>query len=186
MTKFVSPDLPSSAMKGVKGEGQMEAGAGNHGPAHAWTYLHFSKFAMAHQYSFKLPISQHEFKSFFIQFRNFKLEDAVDGPMLERTKAVGEQDRVVVERLEPKLTPESSTEEVLVKADLVITRYREMLQMWEDKGWRIDVDKMRALETKKTFAIPSPARRTQKGWALDPVPLMPGKNAALSGRQAAE
>lgn len=186
MTKFTSPDLPSSAMKGVKGEGQMEAGAGNHGPAHTWTYLHFSKTAMAHQYSFKTPISNGEFKSYFVQFRNFKTEDAVDGPMLERTIAVGEQDRVVVEKLAPKLTPESSTEEVLVKADLVITRYREMLQLWEDKGWRIDVDKMEALKDKKTFAIPSPARRTNKGWALDPVPLLPAKNVGASSRQAAE
>jgi phenylpropionate dioxygenase-like ring-hydroxylating dioxygenase large terminal subunit len=186
MTKFVSPDLPSAAMKGVKGEGQMEAGAGNHGPAHAWTYLHFSKFAMAHQYSFKLPISNSEFKSFFIQFRNFKLEDAVDAPMLERTKAVGEQDRVVVERIEPRQIPESATEEVLVKADLVISRYRERLQSWEDKGWRIDTEKMNALKDKKAFAIPSPARRTQKGWALDPVPLIPGKDSGTASRQAAE
>lgn len=186
MTKFVSPDLPSSAMKGVKGEGQMEAGAGNHGPAHTWTYLHFSKTAMAHQYAFKCPISETEFKSYFVQFRNFKLEDSVDAPMLERTKVVGEQDRVVVERIEPKLTPESSTEEVLVKADLVISRFRELLQTWEDKGWRIDVDKMKALKDKKTFAIPSPARRAEKGWALDPVPLIPGKNAGMASRQAAE
>ncbi|MDX2142688.1 MAG: aromatic ring-hydroxylating dioxygenase subunit alpha [Rhodospirillaceae bacterium] len=186
MTTFVSPDLPSSAMKGVKGEGGMEAGAGNHGPAHAWTYLHFSPFAKAHQYSFKLPIDEFNFKSFFIQFRSFKLEAAVDGPMYERSMAVAEQDRVVVERLAPTLTPDSSTEEVLVKADLVITRFRELLQTWEDKGWRIDADRMRAMKDKKVFAIPSPARRQAKGWAIDPVPLLPAKGAAGTQRQAAE
>jgi hypothetical protein len=164
----------------------MEAGAGNHGPAHAWTYLHFSPVAHAHQYSFKLPIDRHSFRSYFIQFRNFKTGPEVDGPMLERTRAVAEQDRAVVERLVPPLTPESSTEEVMVKADLVITRFREMLQSWEDRGWRIDVDKMAAVADRKAFAIPSPARRTSKGWALDPVPLIPGKQAGAGARQAAE
>ncbi|MDX2221527.1 MAG: aromatic ring-hydroxylating dioxygenase subunit alpha [Rhodospirillaceae bacterium] len=185
MTTFVSPDLPSSAMKGVKGEGGMEAGAGNHGPAHAWTYLHFSPVAHAHQYSFKLPIDRHTFRSYFIQFRNFKTGPEVDGPMYERSQAVAEQDRVVVERLSPGLTPDSSTEEVMVKADLVITRFREMLRTWEDRGWRIDVDKMEAVKDRKTFAIPSPARRTSKGWALDPVPLIPGQQADAGARQQA-
>ncbi|MBL8642657.1 MAG: aromatic ring-hydroxylating dioxygenase subunit alpha [Rhodospirillaceae bacterium] len=186
MTTFVSPDLPSAAMKGVKGEGGMEAGAGHHGPAHTWTYLHFSPKAHAHQYSFKRPIDRFNFQSYFIQFRNFKTEAAVDAPMYERSLAVAEQDRVVVERLAPVLTPASSTEEVMVKADLVITKFRERLQEWEDKGWRIDVDKMDALKDKKMFSIPSPARRTTKGWALDPVPLLPAKGAALGERRAAE
>ena len=110
----------------------------------------------------------------------------MDAPMLERTKAVGEQDRVVVERIEPRQIPERATEEVLVKADLVISRYRERLQSWEDKGWRIDTEKMNTLKDKKAFAIPSPARRIQKGWALDPVPLIAGKTSGTASRQAAE
>ena len=48
------------------------------------------------------------------------------------------------------------------------------------------MEKVEALKDKKAFAIPSPARRTNKGWALDPVPLLPGKNADAGSRQAAE
>jgi phenylpropionate dioxygenase-like ring-hydroxylating dioxygenase large terminal subunit len=35
-------------------------------------------------------------------------------------------------------------------------------------------------ETPIAFAIPSPARRQQAGWVLDPIPLMPARTAAVA------
>ena len=93
------------------------------------------------------------------------------------------QDRDVLQELRPVLTPETNIHETLVSADGPIARYRERLKEWEAKGWRIDVDEVRRNENKVAYAIPSPARRDSKGWALDPIPLLSGE-AAL--RKAAE
>ncbi len=172
MTVFTSPDLPDSKMKGVKGAGKMEAGAGSHGPSQTWTKLHFSPMAWAHQYGFSCPVDEKHINRFFLQARNFKTEDAVDVAFNARNNDVMLQDKAVVERIVPMFSPESSTEEVLVKADAVISRYREYLKEWERRGWRIDVDAMNAQKDKKAFAIPSPARRTSKGWAVETVPLI--------------
>ena len=118
-----------------------------------------------------------------MQARNFRTGDDVDETFNARNTDVMLQDKAVVERIVPAFTPESSTEEVLVKADAVISRYREYLKEWERRGWRIDVDAMNAQKDKKTFAIPSPARRTSKGWAVETVPLIA---PASADRAAAE
>lgn len=172
MTTFVSPDLPHEKMKGLKGEGQMEAGAGNHGPSTTWTFLHFSPHAWAHQYGFHTPVDDKTLRRFSVQARNFKIEPEMDAIINERNASVSEQDRVVITRLEPILTPVSPTEEVMVKADAVIIRYREYLKEWEDRGWRIDLAKVEALRDEKAFAIPSPARRQSKGWAIEACPTV--------------
>lgn len=183
MTTFVSPDLPDSKMKGVKGVGQMEAGAGSHGPSMTWTKLHFSPVAWAHQYGFSCPMDEHHINRFFLQARNFRTGDDVDVSFNHRNNEVMLQDKAVVERIVPAFSPESSTDEVLVKADAVITRYREYLKEWEQRGWRIDVDAMNAQKDKKAFAIPSPARRLSKGWAVESVPLL---GVAAAAQAAAE
>jgi hypothetical protein len=72
----------------------------------------------------------------------------------------------------------------MVKADAVIVRFRDKLKNFEAQGWRIDVAKMNALREKKAMAIPSPARRTNKGWALDPVPVV--TSASVGTLAAAE
>ena len=94
-----------------------------------------------------------------------------------------DQDRVVMERVQPFFVPLSPTEEVIVPADRVIVRYREWQKQWEAKGWLIDLDAVVAAGEHKKFAIPSPARRTNKGWALDAVPLV---GAGVAVRVAAE
>jgi hypothetical protein len=47
--------------------------------------------------------------------------------------------------------------------------------MWSDKGWRIDMKSVREQRGDRAFAIPSPARRTEKNWVLKAIPLIPGK-----------
>lgn len=183
MTTFVSPDLPDSKMKGLKGEGQMEAGAGNHGPSAAWTRLHFSPHAWAHQYGFSTPVDEKNLKRYFLQARNFRSDPEMDETINERNTAVMMQDKVVIERIEPFYTPQSSTEEVLVKSDAVVTRYREFIADWENRGWRIDTDKVDALREEKAFAIPSPARRTAKGWAIEAAPTVQPKVAAKAAAE---
>jgi len=180
MTTFQSPDLPDQRMKGVKGEGQMEAGSGSHGASAAWTYLHFTPTMQAHQYGFKTPVDEYETRTWVVQARNFRTGPEFDAVFLERNNAVADQDRVVIERLAPALTPQTNSKEVIVPADQVIVRYREFLKNWESKGWRIDVDAMRAGRDRIAYAIPSPARRTSKSWVIDTVPMMPGSEEGPS------
>ncbi|MDG2319306.1 MAG: aromatic ring-hydroxylating dioxygenase subunit alpha [Rhodospirillaceae bacterium] len=172
MTTFQSPDLPHEKMKGLKGEGQMEAGTTMCGISMAETKLHFSPKAWAHQYTFTTPIDEQNTKRFFLQGRNFRTDPEMDGPVDERNKIVADQDRVVIERLDPFHTPESSTEEVLVKSDLVITKFRELLANWESRGWKIDSEAVDAQRDQKAFSIPSPARLENKRWAISAVPTV--------------
>ncbi|MBT4739837.1 MAG: Rieske 2Fe-2S domain-containing protein [Rhodospirillaceae bacterium] len=170
MTIFQSPDLPHEKMKGIKGEGQMEAGTTMCGISQAVTKLHFSPVAWAHQYTFTTPVDEHHTARFFLQGRNFRTDPEMDAPVNERNLIVADQDKVVIERLEPFHTPESSTEEVLVKSDLVITRFRELLADWEARGWKIDSDSVDQFREHKAHSVPSPARRTVKSWAINAVP----------------
>ena len=72
---------------------------------------------------------------------------------------------------------------MLVKSDAVVTRYREFIADWENRGWRIDTDKVDALREEKAFAIPSPARRTAKGWAIEAAPTVQPKVAAKAAAE---
>ena len=61
-------------------------------------------------------------------------------------------------------------------ADKVVGLYRDKLDEWDRAGYRIDTEALNAAHARgdTVFAIPSPARRENKGWVLDPVPLIPG------------
>ena len=47
----------------------------------------------------------------------------------------------------------------------------KLLNGWKKKGWKIDTTELTTNLGKKAYAIPSPARKKQKGWVLDKVPL---------------
>ena len=80
----------------------------------------------------------------------------------------------------------SNTKEVLMPADKAVVRYREWLKRWDAKGWKIDVEALRARRGDIAFAIPCPDRRTSGNWVLDPVPLVPAtEEQAGTGRQSA-
>jgi hypothetical protein len=51
-------------------------------------------------------------------------------------------------------------------------RYRDFLDDWTARGWRLDWKRMQTLEGDVACAIPSPARRESANWVLDPVPLL--------------
>lgn len=62
-------------------------------------------------------------------------------------------------------------------ADKVILQYRDKLDEFESRGWRIDMDALRAARQRGdvVFAIPSPARRETNAWVLDEVPRLAAK-----------
>ena len=51
-------------------------------------------------------------------------------------------------------------------------QYRKSLQDWDRKGWRIDADQVLRDRAELVYAIPCPARRTEKAWVLPAVPTL--------------
>ncbi len=109
---------------------------------------------------------------YLVNLRNFVLDPADDERMITRNAYVAGQDRDVLMDLEPVLTPYTNTKELFVPADAAIGRYRKLIKEWQNRHWRIDIDKVQATRKKVAYAIPSPARRNKKGWILDPIPLL--------------
>lgn len=187
MVEYVSSGSTDSKLSRLKAKADATvAGSGNHGPTHFWTHIHVTPEFWMHQYIYELPVEENLSKMFLVNFRNALIEEEHDARFRERNAVVAQQDVVVLEVVEPVLTPETNTKEILVPADKAIARYREILKGYEAKGWRIDTDAMNAEHHRKAaLVIPSPARRTHKGWTLDTVPLLPG-DAEAKKVEAAE
>jgi hypothetical protein len=127
------------------------------------------------QYFFEQPVDDSHTRIFFINMRNCMLEEQNDARLQQINLAIAGEDIAVVSRLNPVRTPAVSTREILVVGDECIGGYRKHLKTWEHRGWRIDRNRLRETAGDVAYAIPSPARRTEKNWVLDAVPLMPGR-----------
>ncbi len=167
-----------SVMTDIKtAKSDREAGSGNTGPNHLWTIIRFSEHAEFGQYMYEAPIDEFNTKIYLINMRNMALEPEKDDEIVKRNWYVIQQDVDVLNNLHPIVTPETNTKEYMVPADQVILMYRDILKTWEAKGWRVDTEQLRRDENRVAYAIPSPARREQKGWVLDSIPLIPASEA---------
>ena len=172
---FNAPPLTEGEMKKLRQQaGDLEVGTGHHGPNQVWTYIHPSPEYHFHQYLFERPIDEENIHLYLLCMRNGFLEEKNDAYMIERNQYVADQDKVVIEDLHPVLTPPTNTKEYMLPADKVILMYRDKLREWDAKGWRIDADEVERNQMKVAYAIPSPARKAQKGWVLDSIPLIEG------------
>ncbi len=181
---FNAPKLPEGEMRKLRDfEGDLEVGTGHHGPNMVWTYIHTTPVYWFHQYLFERPVDEGHIHLYLLCMRNCMLEPKHDALINERNMYVARQDVVVIEQLQPVLTPDTNTKEFMVPADKVILMYREKLREWTGKGWRIDTGEVERHQGRVAWAIPGPARREQKGWVLDSVPLIAGSPATKSGRK---
>ncbi len=172
--KMHSPPLPEARMRAASGRTEnafIEAGTGHHGPSAVWTHIHPSPHAHIHQYLYETPIDERHTQVYLVTLRNFLATEDDDKRIMERNLYVAKQDKLILEDIEPIETPRTTTHEVFMPADVPIARFREFCKDWENRGWRIDMDKVVAMRGKAVFAIPSPARRESKGWVIDPVPM---------------
>lgn len=182
ITTYYSPPLTDDRMKQASGRSQdavVEAGTFHHGPSCMTTYIHPTPEISIHQNVFKTPIDAAHVRTFLVQTRNFLQGAAHDARFTERNRFVREQDATVLSGLAPFQAPESSRHEFMVPADRAVLRYRERLDDWQSRGWRIDSSLLAVRSRQEALAIPSPARRASpKGFVLDTVPLCAGKPAA--------
>jgi phenylpropionate dioxygenase-like ring-hydroxylating dioxygenase large terminal subunit len=171
-----APPLAEAKMReasGRYGDGVIHSGTGHHGVAQIWTLIHPTETMSIHQYLFETPIEEGRTSLYLVNLRNFLLDPADDERMMARNQVVALQDRDVLYEVHPVMTPRSRTKEFFTPADQAIAKYRDKLQTWEDRGWRIDMDEVNRNRRKVAYAIPCPARREHKGWILDAVPLRP-------------
>jgi phenylpropionate dioxygenase-like ring-hydroxylating dioxygenase large terminal subunit len=173
-SKVFAPPLPDAKMRAASGRAAstvIETGTGHHGISNLWTYIHPSEEMKIHQYLFETPIDETHTSLYLVNLRNFLIEPEQDARMMGRNEYVALQDRDVLYELRPVLTPETSKREFFVPADSPIAKYRDKLRRWEDRGWRIDTDRVRRDARHVAYAIPCPARRQHRGWVLDAIPL---------------
>ncbi|MEQ1802778.1 MAG: aromatic ring-hydroxylating dioxygenase subunit alpha [Gammaproteobacteria bacterium] len=178
ITTYYSPPLQDEKMKaaaGRQGEAVVTAGTFHHGPTCMTTYINPGPGFSIHQNVFKTPVDATSVRTFLVQTRTFMLESQHDARFSERNVFVREQDQVVLTALEPFFTPETNNHELLMPSDRAVARYRELLQQWESRGWRIDEEALARDGERVVRVIPSPGRHEQpKGWVLDTVPVLPG------------
>ena len=104
--------------------------------------------------------------------RTFLLEPEKDQPLIDANMRIAHEDIDIIEGLDPIRTPRSTAREVLTPADKPVLKYREFLGNWDERGWRVDWEELQKKRGDIAFAIPCPARRTEKNWVLDTVPLV--------------
>lgn len=189
LNRMYAPPLPNREMhaaSGRSGDDYATGGAGNHGPHTTWTYIHISDQAWMHGFAFHTPVHEKLDRIYVLFGRNFLPDPRYDNTVFQRSLFIAEQDRYVLEPIHPKLTPSHNAHEFLVPADRAIGRYREYCRDWEQRGWRIDVAKVRADEDRVAYAIPSPARRQSKGWVLPSIPVVkPARTAKAAATTTA-
>jgi phenylpropionate dioxygenase-like ring-hydroxylating dioxygenase large terminal subunit len=196
MATFDAPPLKNWFMRQFRKEGgKMQAGSGTYGPNHMWTFINFSETKSMHQYMFEAPIDQDNTRVFLVNYRNLGfftgffafLNERIDKIVNERNMVIASQDIKVMNKLKPTLTPPSTAKELLMPHDKCIIQYRDKLKEFEQRGWKVDVEALKAAHGRRDvmFAIPCPARRETKAWVLDSVPLVTAQTSSQISQLAA-
>lgn len=172
MTRFQTPGSPDEEMGQVIVKGPSDAGSGFHGISMTWTKIHFNAKDGMNMYIYACPRDERDLEIFLVNTRNCKLDAELDKNFLQRMGVAVEEDRVVVEKLEPAIPSADAVGEFIVPADDVLMVYRRRLKEYEQRGWRLDLAEMARQRHRMVYAIPSPARRTDPtDWAVTPVPI---------------
>ena len=95
-------------------------------------------------------------------------EKEINGFSLETTNNIMEL-TAVIEAL--SIIKKKSEITIITDSNYVKDGITKWIDNWKKKGWKIDTNELTTNKGKKAYAIPSPARKTQKGWVLDKVPL---------------
>jgi len=170
-----------------RGENVTVAGTTFHGPSQFATRIRITDRMSSFQYAFDTPVDEFETRSFLVSARNFFTSPLLDRMADRRSQVIINEDRVVIEKIEPVAPPRGSTADFSVKADAVQLTYRRYLREWESRGWRIDSEAIhREHPATRLHIIPSPARRESRNWVFGTVPLVPATPAiAPGGRKSA-
>jgi phenylpropionate dioxygenase-like ring-hydroxylating dioxygenase large terminal subunit len=165
------------------GERVGAAGSWHQGPNQLVTWIDLTATNSFHQYLFEAPVDEGHTRIFFLNMRNWMVEDKFDQRIENVTLQIVHEDIRILENLNPVRTPDTNTKEILVPGDYALVRYREWLKKWDANGWRIDAKALRARQGDAAMAIPCPGRRESGNWVLDAVPLVPGSAQAAAAKE---
>jgi len=154
--------------------GELCAGSLYHGPNTLVTDIHFNKDNAFIQYAFETPLDENITRIYLVNMRNCMLEPELDDRVRDINAKVADEDQDILENLWPVRTPDTTTKELLTTTDAMIVRYRQHLQEWDARGWRLDTHKLAKSDGDVAYAIPCPGRRESGNWILDEVPRKPG------------
>jgi phenylpropionate dioxygenase-like ring-hydroxylating dioxygenase large terminal subunit len=172
MVVFYSPDLPDPEMKKLQPETRNESGSGYHGIASTWTRVNFSATNHMHIYLYAVPRDEMDLEIFLVMQRDCMLEEKFDENFVKRMGIAVEEDRVVIEKLDPQIPSTEAVGEFIVPADDVIMSYRRRQLDWSQRGWRLDYETLRKNRGRVAYSIPSPARReSPRDWAVTAAPV---------------
>ena len=126
----------------------------------------------------RTPIDPWRSRAIGWQARNYLLEPEHDAERMAGILLAVEEDLRVVEKVEPKLTPRSLTDEFLTETDGMEVAFRKTVTRYAAAGNEIDVDRFEQLRRRQVLVIPSPGRREDPAnWVHRTVPLV-GRDAA--------
>lgn len=121
------------------------------------------------------PVDEDHTQTYWILARSFFKASWADLDTHRRNMIVFEQDRRIVEHIEPELVPDLS-EEVSVKSDAMQIAFRQKRQALIDRGWGIDSSQLTQIGTKRALAIPSPSRTSDDSrFTFKTVPTIPAR-----------
>lgn len=166
------PELGNANISGIKPEANVVTAISSfYGPNCTITRLKFSERDEVCQYMWETPEDEFHVAKHLVSVRTIVTDPMFDESFNKRNLFVADEDKKVVEHVDPMVYPETMTKEVFVPADAQIAAYREYLKDWEMRGWRIDSRKVEADKGRVGYCIPGPERRTSGNWAIDAVPL---------------
>ena len=173
MVVFYSPELKDPDMKKLQKEGRNESGSGYHGAASTWTRVNFNPNDKMHLYLYTVPRDEVDLELFLVMNRNCMMDDKFNENFMKRMGIAIEEDRTVVEKLDPAIPSKEAVGEFIIPADDIIMHYRQKLTAWQKRGWRMDTAALHANRGRVAYSIPSPARRQEADdWAVTPVPML--------------
>jgi phenylpropionate dioxygenase-like ring-hydroxylating dioxygenase large terminal subunit len=173
MTKFETPGSPDKRLSGTIQKGPSDAGSGFHGISSTWTRIHFNEKEGMNMYLYSCPRNELDLDIFLVNQRNCRLDPDMDKRFLERMGIAVEEDRIVIEKLDPPIPSKEAIGEYIIPADDVLMTYRRRLTQYQENGWRIDLAEIKNNQGRIAYAIPSPARRDHaQDWVVTAVPLI--------------
>ena len=151
---------------------QLRAGSLYHGPNTLVTDIHFNADSAFIQYAFETPIDYLSTRLFLVNLRNCMLDPKLDERVVEINRRVADEDVAILEQLRPVRTPRTNIRELLTESDEMVLRYRAHLREWEQRGWRLDRQKLLSTDLDTAYAIPSPGRRETGNRVLEAAPCV--------------
>ncbi len=171
------PELGNADISGVKPTANtVTAWSSFYGANCTITRLRFSEKDEVCQYMWETPEDEFHVAKHLVSVRTIVIDPMFDESFNKRNLFVADEDKGVIEAVDPMIFPDNMTKEVFVPADAQIAAFRQYIRDWEDRGWRIDTRRVQADKGRVGYAIPSPARRESGNFPLDAVPLLPAKD----------